>query len=534
MTHQSIAPGEHHGQAPPHPLERRIAAQRQPRATDSGPAPGKSAARILIVEDQAIIASNLQRQLLSMGYHVPDIAASGSEALALTTQMHPDLILMDLHIEGFMDGTEVAARIHETCPVPVIYLTAYSGDSLLEGARQTHPYGYLIKPFSERELHATIQMALERHSVEEALAESQRLLQQALDSAHMGTVEFDCSTGHLRLSHHSALLMGQPPDCALSFAEFLSSVNELDRPMLASRMSDCTEPMHPFNEEFRVLHEGPVDRWVKIEATPLARHRFSGIMQNISGRKLAEIQMGARNDDLEHQVNARTGELQQTMHELEAFTYSAAHDLRAPIRAIAGLSTAMIEDYAVGLGAQGTRLLQTMGSSAVRMGDLIDALLEMSRLSRSSMNVTEVDISALASELGSALLAAEPGRRAVVTVAPGLRALADPTLVRCLLDNLMRNAWKFSEKKDATVIEVGSFMNQEGLVFFVRDEGCGFDMAFAEQLFAPFNRLHSQAEFSGSGIGLSIVKRIVSRHGGRVWSTSVPDEGSRFCFTLQG
>ncbi|MDM7944214.1 MAG: response regulator [Hydrogenophaga sp.] len=533
MTQQPTARNEHLGQAPPLSPGRRFAAPPQPRAKPTGPTQGKSVAHILVVEDQAIVAFNLQQQLMSMGYHVPDIAASGSEALALVTQARPDLILMDIHIEGSMDGIGVAARIHETCPVPVIYLTAYSQDATLERARQTHPYGYLIKPFSERELHATIQMALERHSVEQALAESQRLLQQALDSAHMGTVEFDCDTGHLRLSHQSALLMGQRQDRALSFAEFLSSVHEADRPALALRMNDCNEPLHPFNEEFRVRHEGPVDRWVKIEATPLAGHRFSGIVQNISGRKLAEIQMSARNDELEHQVNARTGELQQTMRELEAFTYSAAHDLRAPIRAIAGLSTAMIEDYAVGLGTQGTRLLQTMGSSAVRMGDLVDALLEMSRLSRSSMNLTEVDISELARDIGETLLAAEPQRRAVVTVAPGLRALADPPLVRCVLDNLMRNAWKFSEKKDATAIDVGSFMNEEGQVFFVRDEGCGFDMAFAERLFAPFNRLHHHTEFSGSGIGLSIVKRIVSRHGGRVWATSVPGEGSTFFFTLQ-
>jgi signal transduction histidine kinase/CheY-like chemotaxis protein len=493
-----------------------------------------ASAHILIVEDEAIVAFNLQQRLSHMGYHVPDVAVSGSETLALVSQSRPDLILMDIHIEGAMDGIEVAARIHETSPVPVIYLTAYSEDSTLERARQTRPYGYLIKPFSERELHATIQMALERHAVEKALAESKQLLQQALDAARMGTVEFDCASGQVSLSQGSANLMGLPADCALSFAEFLASVNEADRPAIAVQMDKSSVPLHKFSEEFRMGQDDHGDRWIKIDASPLPGHRMSGIVQNITERKTAEIRMGQLNDSLEQQVGERTSELQQSLSELETFTYSAAHDLRAPIRAIAGLSTVVIEDHAEGLGGSGVKLLRTMGASALRMGALIDALLEMSRLSRSAMNLTDVDISQMASELADSLMASEPQRRAEITVTPGLHAMADTTLVRCVIDNLMRNAWKFSARKDVTRIEVSAFALNEGTVFFVHDEGCGFDMKFAERLFAPFNRLHNQNEFSGSGIGLSIVKRIVTRHGGRIWTNSVPGEGSTFFFTLQG
>ena len=493
----------------------------------------KPASNILIVEDEAIVAFNLQQRLTQMGYYVPDVAVSGSEALALVAKARPDLILMDIHIEGAMDGIEVAARIHETNPVPVIYLTAYSEDSTLERARKTRPYGYLIKPFSERELHATIQMALERHEVEKALAESQQLLQRALDAAHMGTVEFDCANDHLRLSDYSAKLMLHPSDHALTLAEFLSTVKEPDRSAIALHMNESSVPAQRFSGEFRVTNGRSEDRWIKIDASPLPDHRLSGIVQDITERKAAEIRMGQLNDSLEHQVSERTGELQQSLRELETFTYSAAHDLRAPIRAIAGLSSVMVEDYADGLGEKGIKLLQTMESSAVRMGDLIDALLEMSRLSRSSMNLTDVDLSQLANELGEALVVSEPQRRAEIKVAPGLRALADPTLLRCVMDNLMRNAWKYSARKETTRIEVGGFSQEDRQVFFVSDEGCGFDMKFADRLFAPFNRLHSHTEFSGSGIGLSIVKRIVSRHGGRIWTNSVPGEGSTFFFTLQ-
>lgn len=492
-----------------------------------------TSAHILIVEDEAIVAYNLQQRLSHMGYHVPDVAVSGSETLQLVSQARPDLILMDIHIEGSMDGIDVAARLQETHPVPVIYLTAYSEDSTLDRARQTRPYGYLIKPFSERELHATIQMALERHTAERALAESRQLLQQALDAAHMGTVEIDCNSGHLQLSQNSAQLIGQPDDRALTFAEFLSTVNEADRPAIAVQMEESREPSHKFSKEFRVLHNGR-DNWIKIDASPLPGRRLSGIVQDISERKAAEMRLHALNERLEEQVAERTSELQQSLSELEAFTYSAAHDLRSPIRAIAGLSTVMIEDFAPALGEPGVKLLKTIGSSALRMGDLIDALLEMSRLSRTAMSLSEVNISQIASELGELLMASEPGRRAMITVAPDLTALADPTLVRCVLDNLMRNAWKFSAKKDTTVIEVGGVAQEGTPVFFVRDEGCGFDMKFAERLFAPFNRLHNQNEFSGSGIGLSTVKRVVSRHGGRVWTQASPGEGATFFFTLQG
>lgn len=493
----------------------------------------KPSAHILIVEDESIVAFNLQQRLSHMGYHVPDVAVSGNETFDLLSQSCPDLILMDIHIEGTMDGIDVAARIHETNPVPVIYLTAYSEDATLERARRTRPYGYLIKPFSERELHATIQMALERHSVEKALIESQRLLQQALDAASMGTVEINTATGDLRLSPRSASLMGKPVDRALTLDEFLSTVDDAHRPGITVQMEDSSLPRPNFSEEFRVLAAGQEVRWIKIDASPLTEHRVSGVVQDITERKTAELRLRKLNDDLERLVSERTGELGQSLRELEAFTYSAAHDLRAPIRAIAGLSEVVREEYAESLGDRGTRLLETMGSSAQRMGDLIDALLEMSRLSRSNMDMVPVDLSAIATEQLSALMEAEPTRQARLTIAPRLRATGDPVLVRCVLDNLLRNAWKFSSKKDLTHIEVGSFAEDGNPVFFVRDEGCGFDMKFADRLFDPFNRLHSHSQYSGSGIGLSIVKRIVSRHGGRIWTHSVPGEGSTFFFTLQ-
>lgn len=168
----------------------------------------KNPPRILIVEDERIVAFNLQQRLSHMGYEVPGVAASGPESLDMIERLAPDLVLMDIHIEGDMDGIDVAVKLMDNPSVPVIYLTAYSEDSTLERARKTRPYGYLIKPFSERELHATIQMALERHNAEMALLRHERLLQQALDAAHMGVVEVDLRSRELTALGHSGSMLG--------------------------------------------------------------------------------------------------------------------------------------------------------------------------------------------------------------------------------------------------------------------------------------------------------------------------------------
>ena len=167
-------------------------------------------ARILVVEDEAIVAFNLQLRLEQLGYHVPAVAASGQESLDLVDELRPDLVLMDIHIQGSMDGIEVASRLRQTHPVPVIYLTAYAEDATLERARQTRPYGYLLKPFSERELHATIQMAFERHKLELELVDKQQLLQQALDAASMGVIELDIATRDITSSTRTNELMRWP------------------------------------------------------------------------------------------------------------------------------------------------------------------------------------------------------------------------------------------------------------------------------------------------------------------------------------
>lgn len=489
-------------------------------------------ARILVVEDESIVAFNLQQRLSMLGYDVPAIAVSGQESIDLVSQMQPDLVLMDIHIQGDMDGIEVAAKLRETHAVPVIYLTAYSEDSTLDRARKTQPYGYLLKPFSERELHATIQMAFERQRLENELNDSRRLLQQALDAASLGVMELDKNTTTITPSPRTADLIGWPRDQPLTLTDLLARVDANERDVIAAKLHHCLKDLMHFSEEFRVLAEGNTPRWIKIDAGHVSDQRVTGVVQDVSERKQSELRLKSLNESLEHLVTARTDQLNQSLKELEAFSYSVAHDLRAPVRAIIGLSEMLLQTQPTRFDPDGIDLVERIAATGQRMRALIDALLHMARLNQVPMQLRVVDISGIAGEIASQLMESEPQRVADIRISPKLEALADPTLVRALLDNLMRNAWKFCARSKITRIDVGAKSVGGETVFFVRDNGCGFDMASADRLFGPFQRLHREDEYTGTGIGLTIVQRIVMRHGGRVWAFSEPGLGAAFHFTL--
>lgn len=218
--------------------------------------------------------------------------------------------------------------------------------------------------------------------------------------------------------------------------------------------------------------------------------------------------------------------------ELESFTYSVSHDLRAPLRAMDGFSEALIEDYGGALDDTAADYLRRIRNASRQMAALIDALLGFSRLSRSSFRREPVDLSGMAAEIVDDLRRTEPGRNVDVRIAPGLTAYCDRNLMRVVLQNLLGNAWKFTGQTDSPQITFGSEARSDGKVFFVSDNGAGFDMAYADKLFRPFQRLHGMQEFSGTGIGLATVARIIHRHGGRVRAEGAVDSGATVYFTL--
>lgn len=248
-------------------------------------------------------------------------------------------------------------------------------------------------------------------------------------------------------------------------------------------------------------------------------------------RMEAESELRRLNAQLEDRVKERTAQLEESSRELEAFAYSVSHDLRGPLRGIAGFSQLLLEDYQEKLDEGMRGYLLRIHRAAGRMGELIDDLLELSRLSKSELRRETVDLSELALQVLKDLNQNDPRRGVECLVQTGVTAKGDRQLLRIVLENLLGNAWKFSKEAESPVIEFGAKDGEEG-VYFVRDNGAGFDMRYAAKLFTPFHRLHSPDEFEGTGIGLATVQRVVSRHGGRVWAEAEQGRGATFYFTL--
>jgi light-regulated signal transduction histidine kinase (bacteriophytochrome) len=238
------------------------------------------------------------------------------------------------------------------------------------------------------------------------------------------------------------------------------------------------------------------------------------------------------NAELEQRVRDRTAQLEVANQELEAFSYSVSHDLRAPLRAMDGFSKALEEDYAEQIDDKGRRYLTRIRTASQHMGQLIDDLLEMSHLSRSEMRHEKVDLSGLARQIAAELKEQYPEREVEFEVADGLVVTGDPRLLRVALSNLLGNAWKYTGKQPQPLIRLGKTEHEGQCTYFVRDNGAGFDMAYADKLFGVFQRLHGANEFPGNGIGLATVQRIVNRHGGQIWAEAAVNQGATFYFSL--
>lgn len=316
----------------------------------------------------------------------------------------------------------------------------------------------------------------------------------------------------------------------------LELVHESSRKIAFDRIRGMIQdgrPAERVEEKFLRLDGTTID--CEVLASPIVFHgkpSIQVIIHDVTERKRQQKEIQKLNQDLEQRVRDRTAELVAANRELEAFSYSVSHDLRAPLRVIEGFARMFLEEYGETLDDQGASYLEKIHSTSARMDRLIHDLLAFSRMARTSMTVQRVDLSAIARGIVEELAEERPRREATFTVADGMVVDGDAALLRIVVENLLGNAWKYTSRREHARIEFGVEERDGEKVYFVRDNGVGFDMRFVANLFRPFQRLHAMGEFEGTGIGLATVQRVLERHGGRVWAEGELDKGSVFRFTL--
>jgi len=368
-----------------------------------------------------------------------------------------------------------------------------------------------------------LEMAVSRLNDMVVIAEA-----QALDETGPRIVfvndAFERHTGYSReevIGHTSAFLWGPKTGQA-----------ELDRIRVAMNNWQAVRA------EIVIYTKSGQERWLETDIAPIADEsgRFThwvAVERDVTLRRQQQEEILSLNGELEERVLLRTAQLAAANKELESFAYSVSHDLRSPLNTIHGFSQLLAKIEAENISDKGKHYLDRIGVGVKQMGELIEGLLTLAHLSREQIKWELVDLSAVARRIEQDHREREPQRQAQVHIHEGLRAQGDPRLLSAVLQNLLANAWKFTSRQSLTRIEVGCEPGAGGdTVFFVRDNGVGFDMAFSHKLFGTFERLHSPGDFAGTGIGLATVKRVIDRHGGRVWAEGKLNEGAMFCFTL--
>ncbi|MHB8071117.1 MAG: PAS domain S-box protein [Candidatus Cryosericum sp.] len=464
-----------------------------------------------------------------VGYRRDELLAMDFHALTEPDDLATDLDNVDRLVKGELSEYSMEKRYRRKDGTPIwVNLTV----SPLWQAGESPQY-----------LIGLVEDITERKRIEDRLRASESDLREAQALAHAGSWRWDVANDKLAWSDEMYRIYGITHDdfpgswysvvSRAVLAEDLPGVREANRAVLEEHNS---QPI-----EYHIVRpDGSVRTiWDQTgEVTLDSNGRVSsltGVAVDITERKRSEDALQALNVQLEERVRQRTAELEAANTELEAFSYSVSHDLRAPLRSIDGFSQAFLEDYGAGVPDEGRHDLERVRKATQHMGELIDDMLRLSRVTRNEMKIDTVDLSALTLDIGASLARDNPDRDVDLIVQPGLTARGDRALLRIVLVNLLGNAWKFTSHNPHAHITFGSATDPDhGTAFFVHDDGVGFDPRYAAKLFVAFQRLHSQEQFPGTGIGLATVHRAIRRHGGDTWAVSEPDKGATFYFTVPG
>ena len=374
----------------------------------------------------------------------------------------------------------------------------------------------------------------ERKLMENALREGEERFRNLFDRASVGILVFSASGTVRDVNSAFAQMHGYSVQEILAMhlndliapETFILTTERIPRLLAGESLTFQVDHLHKDGHIFPI----------EVSASPIQLNGETfilGFNSDITERKAAETKIRCMTEDLEKRVKERTAQLESANKEMEAFSYSVSHDLRTPLRSIDGFSQALLEDHQDQLDETGKHYLARIHNSTKRMGNLIDDLLKLSRTSRSELTIGDCDLTSLCRKVANDLTLSQPERIVEVSIQPGMITSADHNLMQVVLENLLRNAWKFSSRSQNPKIEVRETVSTSGeRTFFIRDNGAGFDMAHADKLFTAFQRLHSETDYEGTGIGLAIVQRIISRHGGRIWAEAELGKGATFFFTL--
>lgn len=331
--------------------------------------------------------------------------------------------------------------------------------------------------------------------------------------------------------YRSYIRQGEPKRLMDRMRARIAEFIEVESRLRTERMSDN----HRISRAFYITSVA-MAVLIALMLAVFSRRQFQALLRSfdqiLSGLRASQDELRAAHAHLERRVAERTRELSDANRELEAFSYSVSHDLRAPLRSMEGFSERLIERYEGVLDERAKDYLRRIQQASHRMAKLIDGLLTLSRVSRARFKVESVSLSELAESVCRQLRRQDSDRKARIEIAPGLQVVGDSVLLRLALENLLSNAWKFTAKRAESWIELSTLEQAGETVYMVRDNGAGFDMRYSEKLFEPFERLHSIEEFEGNGVGLFTVKRVIERHHGRIWAKSAPGEGAVFYFTI--
>lgn len=496
-------------------------------------------ARILIVEDEGIIAKDLERRLTRLKYSVPATVASGEEAIQAAAQTHPDLVLMDIVLKGEIDGVQAAQRIRADFNIPVVYLTAHTDDSTFQRAKITEPFGYILKPFEDRELYTAVEMALYKHKMEQKLKESEQWLATILENIGDAVMVID-PKGAVRfmnpvaesltrwekkeaLGQHWTKIFDTDDRKKAAFENSIKSIlqygNALSRTFQTTlRAKDGTETIVEANA---VPFVGNTETATSVVLT----------FRDITKRKQAEEALQEAHQKLESNLK----ELQEKNSEIEDFIYTVSHDLKSPLVSIQGFLSELRKAMKDRLGEQENFFMNRIEANAKHLEALIQDLLDLSRVGRIERGLELVNLNAVLQEVLEKLSFQVKKKKVTITRSGQLpEACANPHRIDEVFTNLISNAIDYMGDQTNPHIEVGCREEASGWVFYVKDNGIGIAEKYHRKIFNIFERLPEakQLQPKGTGVGLAMVKKIIQLHGGEIWIESEVGKGSTFYFTL--